>query len=225
MSSKHTIRVMVVDDHALFRDGMVSVIRNQTDMEVVGEASDGLEAFVMAQQLKPNVILMDINMAGTDGLEATKMISQALPDTHIVMLTMRDDNENIFKAIQNGAQGYLLKTIRSKELIEMIRAAARGEAALNPAMAARVMAEFRRTSQSPGSATASETNAERQSDLDELTPREQEVLTLIVQNLSDKEIAAALSISLYTVKSHVRNILAKLQVNNRREAARLAGKS
>ncbi len=220
MSNKHTIRVMVVDDHALFRDGMVSVIRNQPDMEVVGEASDGLEAFVMAKQLQPNVILMDINMAGTDGLEATKLISQALPETHIVMLTMRDDDENIFKAIQNGAQGYLLKTIRSKELLEMIRAADRGEAALNPAMAARMMAEFRRTTRSPAP-TAPETESE----LDDLTPREQEVLDLIAQNLSDKEIAAALSISLYTVKSHVRNILAKLQVNNRREAARLTGKA
>lgn len=222
MSTKQTIRVMVVDDHALFRDGMVSVIRSQPDLEVVGEAGDGLEAFIMAQQLKPNVILMDINMAGTDGLEATRLISEALPDSHIVMLTVRDDNENIFKAIRNGAQGYLPKTIRAKELVEMIRAAARGEAALDPVMAARVMAEFRRTARL-GSAPASAAEAAPAQEFDSLTPREQEVLTFIAQNLSDKEIAAALSVSLYTVKSHVRNILAKLHVNNRREAARLAG--
>ncbi|HMQ52282.1 MAG TPA: response regulator transcription factor [Anaerolineae bacterium] len=218
--SRSVIRVMVVDDHALFRDGISSVIRSQPDMEVAGEAGDGLEAFIMAQQLKPHVILMDINMAGTDGMEATRLISQALPETHIVMLTVRDDNENIFEAIRNGAQGYLLKTIRARELVEMIRAAARGEAALTPAMAARVMTEFRRTTE-PASPTKSDTadNAE----FDELTSREQEVLNLIAQGFSDKEIAGALSISLYTVKSHVRNILAKLHVNNRREAARLAG--
>ena len=138
------------------------------------------------------------------------------------MLTVRDDNENIFKAIQNGAQGYLLKTIRAKELVEMIRTAARGEAAFTPAMAARVMAEFRRTARLTGGSPASD-KAEANEAFDELTTREQEVLDLIAQGLSDKEIAAALSISLYTVKSHVRNILAKLHVNNRREAARLAG--
>ncbi len=218
------LKVMVVDDHALFRDGMVSVIRNQPDMEVVGEASDGLEAFIMAKQLRPNVILMDINMAGTDGLEATRLISQALPDTHIVMLTVRDDHAMIFEAIRNGAQGYLLKTIRARELVEMIRAAARGEAALTPAMAALVMAEFRRTTEPPP--TSADTAAiDAAADFDQLTSREQEVLGLISEGLSDKEIAAALSLSLYTVKTHVRNILAKLHVNNRREAARLANKS
>lgn len=218
--SRSVIRVMVVDDHALFRDGISSVIRSQPDMEVAGEAGDGLEAFIMAQQLKPHVILMDINMAGTDGMEATRLISQALPETHIVMLTVRDDNENIFEAIRNGAQGYLLKTIRARELVEMIRAAARGEAALTPAMAARVMTEFRRTTE-PASPNKGDTTDN--TEFDELTSREQEVLNLIAQGFSDKEIAGALNISLYTVKSHVRNILAKLHVNNRREAARLAG--
>lgn len=218
------LKVMVVDDHALFRDGMVSVIRNQPDMEVVGEASDGLEAFIMAKQLRPNVILMDINMAGTDGLEATRLISQALPDTHIVMLTVRDDHEMIFEAIRNGAQGYLLKTIRARELVEMVRAAARGEAALTPTMAALVMAEFRRTTEPPPTSTDAAVEA-APPDFDQLTSREQEVLGLISEGLSDKEIAAALSLSLYTVKTHVRNILAKLHVNNRREAARLANKS
>lgn len=220
-----TLKVMVVDDHALFRDGMVSVIRNQPDMEVVGEASDGLEAFIMAKQLQPNVILMDINMAGTDGLEATRLISQTLPDTHIVMLTVRDDHEIIFEAIRNGAQGYLLKTIRARELLEMIRAAARGEAALTPAMAALVMAEFRRTTEPPPTGPDAAAGDAVLADFDQLTSREQEVLALISEGLSDKEIAAALSLSLYTVKTHVRNILAKLHVNNRREAARLANKS
>ncbi|MCB0170425.1 MAG: response regulator transcription factor [Anaerolineae bacterium] len=216
---------MVVDDHALFRDGMVSVVTNQPDMEVVGEASDGLEAFIMAQQLQPNVILMDINMPGTDGLEATRLITQALPDTHIIMLTVRDNDEQIFEAIRNGAVGYLLKTIRARDLIDMIHAAAKGQAALSPGLALRVMSEFRRLGE-PDSAEPATANPSAETDtrLEQLTDREQEVLNLVAEGLSDKEISEALYISLYTVKSHVRNILSKLHVKNRREAARLAKK-
>jgi DNA-binding NarL/FixJ family response regulator len=220
------IRVMVVDDHDLFRDGIVSVLRAQTDLDVIGEAGDGLEAFVMAQQLRPDVILLDINMPGTDGLEATRQISQALPDCAIVMLTVRDEDEQIFDAIRNGARGYLLKTIRAQQLAEMIRAAARGEAALPPAVAARVMAEFRRLADwSPSTGTTAVPAAPVPAParvFDELTLREQDVLRLVAEGRSDKEIAVALNISLYTVKSHVRSILAKLHVNNRREAALLS---
>lgn len=218
------IRVMIVDDYALFRDGMVSVISSQPDMEVVGEAGDGLEAFIKAQQLQPDVILMDINMPGTNGLEATRMISRALPDTHIVMLTIRDDDELVFEAIRNGARGYLLKTIRARDLIEMIHAAARGEAALTPALALRVMSEFRRIGRHDAGegAVASSTQPGTDDHLDQLTNREQEIIDLIARGLSDKEIANTLNVSLYTVKSHVRNILSKLHVRNRREAARLA---
>ncbi|HRV95454.1 MAG TPA: response regulator transcription factor [Anaerolineae bacterium] len=225
MTKERKIRVMVVDDHALFRDGMVSVVTNQPDMEVVGEASDGLEAFIMAQQLQPNVILMDINMPGTDGLEATRLITQALPDTHIIMLTVRDNDEQIFEAIRNGAVGYLLKTIRARDLIDMIHAAAKGQAALSPGLALRVMSEFRRLGE-PDSAEPATANPSAETDtrLEQLTDREQEVLNLVAEGLSDKEISEALYISLYTVKSHVRNILSKLHVKNRREAARLAKK-
>jgi two-component system NarL family response regulator len=224
MDAPQVIRVMVVDDHDLFRDGIVSVIRSQPDMDVVGEAGDGLEALVMAQSLRPDVILMDINMPGTDGLEATQQIAQKLPDCKIVMLTVRDEDERIFEAIRNGAQGYLLKTIRAHQLMEMIRAVARGEAAMTPSIAARVMAEFRR--QSSGGAAppsnASDPATASRSEFADLTWREQDVLRLITEGRTDKEIAASLDISLYTVKSHVRNILAKLHVNNRREAAQLS---
>ncbi|MCB0209988.1 MAG: response regulator transcription factor [Anaerolineae bacterium] len=220
--------MMVVDDHALFRDGMVSVVDNQPDMEVVGEASDGLEAFIMAQQLRPNVILMDINMPGTDGLEATRMITQALPDTHIIMLTVRDNDVQIFEAIRNGAVGYLLKTIRARDLIDMIHTAAKGQAALSPGLALRVMSEFRRLGEpepaEKSSVQPSDEIVETDNRLDQLTDREAEVLNLVSEGLSDKEISEALYISLYTVKSHVRNILSKLHVKNRREAARLAKK-
>lgn len=223
------IRVLVVDDHVLFRDGLISVIRSQPDIEVVGEAGDGLEGFIMAQELHPDVVLMDINMPGTDGLEAARLIHQALPATQIVMLTMREEKERIFEAIRNGAQGYLVKTIGAKELLEMIRAAARGEVALTPEMAALVMSEFRRvtTHYPSGGAPRTERPAVQSAlddgdAFDQLTEREQEVLGFISAGLADKEIAQVLSISLYTVKAHVRNILSKLHVNNRREAARLA---
>ena len=214
MEAQTIIRVLLVDDHALVRDGIAGVIRGQPDMAVVGEAGDGLEALVKAQALHPDVILMDINMPGTDGLEATRLIAQALPECQIIILTMRDEDERLFDAIRSGARGYLLKTIRAQQLIDLIRGAARGEAALSPSMAARIMSELRRRNVPAATAPASE--------LDELTTREHDVLRLIADGLADKDIATALGVSLYTIKSHVRNILAKLHVSNRRAAARRA---
>jgi len=207
-------RVLLADDHALFREGLAGIIAAQPDMEVVGEASDGLEAMVKAQELRPDLVLMDVQMPGMDGLIATRQIKQILPQTTIVMLTVRDDDEKLLEALKGGAQGYLLKDIRSRDLLEMLRAALRGEAALNPRLAGRVLVEFRRVSQQTPLA-----DEEGQASL---TRREREVLEMAAQGLTDKEIAEALVVSLYTVKSHMRNILAKLQVNSRQEAARLA---
>jgi len=206
-------RVLLADDHALFREGLAGIINAQPDFQVVGEASDGLEVFVKAQELKPDLILMDVQMPGMDGLEATRQIKQSLPDTVIVVLTVRDDDEKLFQALKNGAQGYLLKDIPSKEMLAMLRGALKGEAALSPALAARVLAEFRRLSTGGISA---------QEDDSGLTEREQQVLAWVAQGATDKEIAEALSISLNTVKTHMRNILAKLQVSSRREAAKVA---
>ena len=187
-------RVMLVDDHALFREGLASIISSQPDMEVVCEASDGLEAIVKASELKPDLILMDIQMPACDGLEATRKIKEQVPETTIVVLTVRDDEEKLFEAIKNGAQGYLLKTSRSREVLGMLRGAMRGEAAISPLMAGNILEEFRRLSRMEPS---------EMGDLDtELTRREGEVLGLVAQRLSDKEIATRLSISLYTVKSH-----------------------
>jgi DNA-binding NarL/FixJ family response regulator len=209
------IRVLLADDHVLFREGLSGIISSQPDMEVVGEADDGLEAIVKAEQLKPDLILMDIQMPGCDGLEATRAIKKVLPDTIIVVLTVRDDEEKLFEAIKNGAQGYLLKSIRAREMLEMLRGTLRGEAAISPLLAGRMLEEFRRMSRQVPADTG---------ELLDLTPREQEVLSLVSLGKADKEIAVELSISVHTVKSHLRNLLAKLQVSTRREAARLAKK-
>lgn len=207
-------RVLLADDHALFREGLAGIIAAQSDMEVVGEARDGLEAVVMAEALKPDLVLMDVQMPGLDGLEATRRIKQALPETTVVVLTVRNDDERLFAALKVGAQGYLLKDISSRAMLEMVRGALRGEAALNPRMAGLVLAEFRRMSR--------QIPLEEPEDEAALTRRELSVLELAAQGASDKEIADALVVSLYTVKSHMRNILAKLQVSSRQEAARLA---
>jgi DNA-binding NarL/FixJ family response regulator len=205
--------VFLVDDHALFREGLAGIIASQPDMEVVGEAADGLEAVVKAKELAPDLVLMDIQMPGLDGLEAARQIKKELPEVRIVMLTVRSDDEKLFAAIKNGAQGYLLKDIRSREMLEMLRGALRGEAAISPQLAGRMLEEFRRMSlQMPEGAPEEVT----------LTQREQDVLSLVAKGAADKEIAEQLSLSLHTVKTHMRNILTKLQVGSRREAARVA---
>lgn len=206
-------RILLVDDHALFREGLAAILGAQPNLEVIGEASDGLEAVVKAQDLKPDLVLMDVQMPGMDGLEATREIKRVLPDCRIVVLTVRDDDDKLFEALKNGAQGYLLKDIRSQDMLSMLEGTLRGEAALSPAMAGRVLAEFRRLSRREPE--------EREED-GSLTEREQEVLAQVARGASDKEVAEALTISLNTVKSHMRNILTKLQVSTRREAARVA---
>ena len=208
------IRVLLADDHALFREGLASIIGAQPDFEVVGEAGDGLEALVMARELAPDLILMDIIMPGCDGLEATRRIKGELPATTIVILTVRDEDEKLFEAVRSGAQGYILKSVRARDMLEMLRWAVRGDAALTPALAGRMLEEFRRLSQQAPVLPDGEAVT--------LTGREQEVLSLAAQGNADKEIAEALVVSIHTVKSHMRNILAKLHVSSRHEAAQIA---
>lgn len=207
------VRVLLADDHALFREGLAGIIAAQPDMEVVAQAGDGLEAVVKARELRPDLILMDVQMPGCDGIEATRQIIKELPQTTIVMLTVRDESEYLFEAIKCGAQGYLLKNIQSREMLERLRGAMRGEAAITPALAGRMLEEFRRLiQQAPGEIDETVT----------LTSREQEVLSLAAARKTDKEIAEELCLSLHTVKTHMRNILSKLQAGNRRMAARIA---
>ncbi len=209
-----TIRVLLADDHQLFREGLATILDAQPDFEVVGEAEDGLEVFVKARELAPDLILMDVGMPGCDGVEATQHIKAAMPSITIVMLTVRDEDEKLFEAIRNGAQGYILKTIRSWDLVEMLRAAMRGEAAITPTLGGHLLEEFRRVSRYPGQPGESDTVG--------LTRREQEVLRLVAEGATDQDVADALNISVHTVKTHMRNILAKLQVSHRHEAARYA---
>lgn len=208
------IRVLLTDDHALFREGLVGILASQPDFKVVGEASDGLEAIVKARELAPDLVLMDIGMPGCDGLEAARQIKQELPAVTIVMLTVTGEEDKLFEAVKNGAQGYLLKNIHAHDMLALLRGAVRGEAAISPALAGRMLEEFRRLSRSASNVSDAESAT--------LTHREQEVLSLVAEGAIDKEIAEALHLSLNTVKSHMRNILAKLHVSNRREAARYA---
>jgi len=208
------IRVLLADDHALFREGLSNILNQQVDFEVVAEASDGLEAVIKARELGPDLILMDVTMPGCDGLEATQQIKAEMPDTTIVMLTVRDEDRKLFEAIRNGAQGYLLKSIRSAEMLRLLRGAVRGEVAITAALGNRMLEEFRRVSQRAADFPAGNPVA--------LTAREQEVLALVAEGATNKEIADQLHLSMHTVKSHMRRILAKLHLERRYEAVAYA---
>jgi len=206
-------RILLTDDHDLFREGLAGLINAQPDLEVVGQANDGLEALTLARDLKPDLIVMDIKMSVCDGLEATRLIRAEIPDAKILMLTVHDEEEKLFEAIKAGAGGYLLKSMHSADFLNGVRGALAGEAALPPKLATRLLDEFARLANRPQPEATTTTD---------LTSRELEVLQLIATKASDKEIAAQLNLSLHTVKTHVRNILGKLHAVNRRHAATLA---
>ncbi len=208
------MRVLLVDDHPLVRDGIASLLRAR-GLDVVGEASDGLEALYKARLLRPDVILMDIRMPGVNGLEATRLIKTEMPDIKIVILTVSDDDRDLFEAIKSGAEGYLLKSMHADQFFELLESIERGETPIPPSMASRILNEFvRHGKQIPSSTDA----ANRES----LTERETEVLQLVVRGLSNREIADTLTISENTVKFHLKNILAKLHARNRAEAVAYA---
>ena len=208
-------RILLVDDHDLFRAGLAGLINARPNLEVIGEAGDGLEALTLARDLQPDLILMDIKMPVCDGLEATRLICTELPGARIVILTVHDEDEKLFAAIKAGACGYLLKSTDSASFLQGLQSALAGDAALPPKLAARLVEEFARMLNQPATKSSSE-------EVPDLTPRERDVLDHLASGATDKEIAIQLSISVHTVKSHVRSILSKLHAVNRRQAARLA---
>jgi two-component system, NarL family, response regulator LiaR len=205
MSEKITI--LIADDHALVRQGVHAFLETQPDLEVIGEAENGAQAVELARQSIPDVVLMDLLMPGMDGVEATRRIKLASPRTQVVILTSYHEDEHIFPAIRAGALSYVLKDVSSNELAEIIRKAARGEAVLHPQVAARVIQELQ------GRRTA-ETNP-----FTELSEREMDVLRLIAAGMSNAAIAEQLYLSEKTIKGHVSNILSKLHLGDRTQAA------
>jgi len=202
------LKILLVDDHVLFRKGIASLLAGREDMQVVGEAGDGKEAVHKAKETMPDVILMDIHMPRYSGLEAIEPIKRQAPHAHIVILTVSDDDQDLFTAIKFGADGYLLKNLEPQQLYDYLNGLRRGEAALTGATASKILRELRRP--------AGEEPAELHH---ELTDREVEILELVVKGLTNKEIADALFISENTVKIHLRNILDKLHLENRIQAA------
>jgi len=204
------LRILLVDDHVLFRKGVAALLASRQDLQVVGEAGDGLEAITVARDTLPDVILMDIGMPKCDGLEATRRIKREMPHVKIVMLTVSDDDQHLFEAIKSGAQGYLLKDLEPYQLHDMLENISKGGAPLSGSIAAKILDEFTRPD--PGSAQVPEIR-------DDLTSREIDILRLVVEGKTNKEIASTLIISENTVKIHLRNILEKLHLRNRIQAA------
>lgn len=204
------MKILLADDHALFRSGVASLLARQEDFEVVGEASNGHEAVEKAEALMPDVILMDIYMPGCTGLHATRRIKETLPYAKVIILTVSEEDQTLFEAIKSGAHGYLLKKIEPNELFEMIRGVSRGDAPISRATASKILSEF---------AKQTERSVDAPAPHEKLTDREREVLGLLAGGATNKEIANSLCISENTVKNHLRNILEKLHLENRVQAA------
>jgi two-component system nitrate/nitrite response regulator NarL len=203
------IRVIVADDHPLFRDGVVTTLSSAAGIDVVGEADDAASAIKLAGDLLPDVALLDVAMPG-GGLQAAREIARTCPSTRIVMLTVSEDEDNLMAAMKSGAKGYVLKGIAARDLVDIVRSIDAGEVYVAPKLAWRLLRELRKPRRSP---------------LDELSAREREVLELVAEGLSNAEIGARLNVVEKTIKHHMTNILSKLQVSSRVEAALLAYKA
>jgi len=204
------IRVVIVDDHALFRRGLDRVLSDEPDIEVAGEAADGVEAVARVRELTPDVVIMDVRMPRATGIEAARTIRAMVPDTKVVMLTVSDLEEDLYEAVKAGVNGYLLKEVAIGEVADAVRAVAAGHSLVSPSMASKLFTEFN---------ALAERAEDRQRALSpRLTERELEVLKLVAKGLSNREIGGELFIAENTVKNHVRNILEKLQLHTRMEA-------
>jgi two-component system NarL family response regulator len=204
------IRVLVVDDHALFRRGLQMVLEQEEDIEVVGEAGDGAEAVERATDSMPDIVLMDVRMPKRGGIDACTAIKDAVPSAKIIMLTISDEEADLYDAIKAGASGYLLKEISIEEVAAAIRAVNEGQSLISPSMASKLLTEF--------ASMIKRTDDRQQVPTPRLTDREMEVLKLVAKGLNNRDIAKQLFISENTVKNHIRNILEKLQLHSRMEA-------
>ena len=216
-AGEDSIRVLIADDHALFRRGLEMVLAEEEGIELVGQASDGAEAVQIAIEAVPDVVLMDIRMPKTTGIEAARAMKEVAPSAKIVILTISDEEEDLFEAIRAGASGYLLKDIPLDEVAAAVRSVHGGQSLINPSMAGKLLTEF---------ATLARRDQEEESSkhapAPKLTDREMEVLRLVARGMNNRDIAKELFISENTVKNHVRNILEKLQIHSRMEAVMIA---
>lgn len=203
------IRVLLVDDHTLFRSGIKSLLARQEGFEIVGEAGDGLEGLKRARLLKPDVVLLDLHMRGTSGLEAVRLITEEVPGTQVLMLTVSEDAEDLLDALRGGACGYLLKNIEAETLVDAIRRAADGESVISPQMTGKLVQGVRSVPR----------EAPPPPEKEKLSPREREIMAFLARGESNKEIARALDLAESTVKIHVQGILRKLGLSSRVQAA------
>jgi len=215
-----TMNVLLVDDHRLLLEGLANLLEAH-GVQVVGMASDGLEAVELAQELQPDVILMDIRMPNCDGLEATRRIKASMPDAKIVILTTSTEEQDLFESVKSGAYGYLLKSMDADELVECLEQVQQGVPPFSPGLAAKLLEEFSRLS-TPVPPPAAGTQETAQSD--KLTERQRQVLNLVAQGLTYKEVGAQLSLSPRTIKYHMGEIMAALHMEHRSQVLAYAGK-
>jgi DNA-binding NarL/FixJ family response regulator len=209
------IRILIAEDQALVRRGTTVLLSTERDMEVVGQACDGIEAVVLAEQLRPDVVLMDLHMPRQSGVAATREITRTLPGTQVLVLTTLNDDETVFEAVRAGAQGYLLKDASEQELLDTIRALRRGESHLTPQIARKVMDQFRLLARSSEYASGENVAKNPEPNTEALSDKEEKILRLITDGMSNRQIAAAMFLAEGTVKNYVSRIMEKLHANTR----------
>ncbi|MDB5834718.1 MAG: family transcriptional regulator [Caballeronia sp.] len=214
-----TIRILLIDDHTLFRSGVRALLQRQPDFEVVDDAADGIEGFKRAKQHRPDVVLLDLNMPGLSGIETLQLLQQDLPDTAVIMLTVSEDVDELTRALREGACGYLLKNMEADALATMIRRAATGESVIAESMTQRLIAQMRTPVRAEDTVAPASLEPRGTPASPALTPRERDIVRILARGASNKDIARELDLAESTVKIHVRNVLRKLNLSSRVQIA------